>query len=72
MDPPDKLGVPILGRFVGWPPNGINVDLRSLAFELCDLAITERLPEGGEPLEKVGNLGHGEDLMADRADANPT
>ena len=69
MNPPDDFQVPILRWLIGRPPDGKNVDLRSLAFERHDLTITECLPERREPLEKVGYLGHGKDLMADRPDA---
>ena len=67
----DELFVPILFRLINRPPDRVNVNFRALALQLRYLAITESLAERREPFEKVGDLAHGEDLMADAAVATP-
>ncbi len=59
MDSAHQVFVPILRRLSRRPPDRINRDLCTLALEFRDLSITERLPEGREPLEHVGDAEHG-------------
>src|SRR5438045_8808713 len=70
MHPSDQLLIPILFRFIDRPPDRVDVDLRALAFQLSHFAITESLAKRRESLEKVSDLGHGEDSTADHRDAS--
>jgi hypothetical protein len=45
-------------------PNRKEVDFNALALQFGDLSITKSLAKGREPLQQIGDIGHGQGLMA--------